>query len=185
MARPSSKDPLDKFRWTVSIDGFTKLGFTSVETPSHTINTRRYAEGGAHLFPKQIVDSIEYRPITLNRGVTSDRSFHEWARGPFDILSSNQKLPTILPEEVGQYRREVTIQHVDRAGRVVRTYKLKNAFVIGYKPASDFDASADDALSIESLTLAYEEYTIVGQDGNELSPFSIKEVAKRLIRNIF
>lgn len=185
MARPSSKDPLDKFRWIVSIDGFTKLGFVSVQTPSYTINTNKYPEGGAHMFPKQIVDSVEYSPVTLTRGVTSDKSFHEWARGPFDILSTND--PTELEQnsesvEVGAFRRNVTITHVDRVGRRVKSYELINAFPVGYKPASDFESQADDGVSIENLTLAYEAFVVRDSEGRERNRFSIRDIGRRLLR---
>jgi hypothetical protein len=48
MARPSTKDPLDKFRWSVEIDGFTRLGFASCETPSVSFNINKYPEGGKY-----------------------------------------------------------------------------------------------------------------------------------------
>lgn len=186
MARPSSKDPLDKFRWSVSIDGFTRLGFVNCDTPSFSVNTNTYPEGGAHLTPRQIVDGISYSPITLTRGVTSDRSFHEWAVGFFDITGFGIRLGEAATTGAAQsqYRRDVEIQHLDRAGRPVKTYTLYNAFPIEYKPASNFTSDADDALSIETLVLAYEGFEVetLGQENN---PFEIKDVAKRLIRRSF
>lgn len=186
MARPSTKDPLDKFRWSVEIEGFNRLGFASCETPSYSINTNSYAEGGSHLFPKKIVDSIEYRPVTLQRGVTSDLNFHNWAsaymefiRG-FRIVSNPApgSTPTQPPQE---YRKTIYIKHLDRAGRVVKTYVLYNAFPIEYKPASDFSADSDDTLSMEKLTLTYESFTVIGNtvDTNPLNP---SDILKRLIR---
>lgn len=184
MARPSSKDPLDKFRWAVSIDGFSRLGFSSVEVPSMSIKTTSFAEGGNHMFPKQIVDSVEYKPVTLTRGVTSDRSFHEWAIGCINILLDRDIRRVTNVEEVGEYRRDITIDHLDRAGRVVRSYKLYNAFPIEYTPASDFLADGDDTYSMEKLVLTYESFEVVtnGQDDN---PFSIKDITKRLLRRAF
>jgi phage tail-like protein len=174
MARPSSKDPLEKFRWAVDIEGFTRLGFSSVEVPSITVNTRSYPEGGAHLFPKKIVDSVSYSPVVLQRGVTSDRSFHEWVKSILDMLHSNST-------DVVGYRRTVVIKHLDRAGREVRSYILHNAIPTEYKPASDFSADADDGFSLEKLTLEYESFEVktLGQENN---PFSVKDIAKRLIR---
>ena len=179
MARAASKDPLSKFHWSVSIDGFTKLGFASCDTPSYTISTQSYAEGGSHLHPRKIIDSIEYKPITLTRGVTYDRSFDVWARQVFKVLGIN-----ITSEDPVEYRKDITITHLDRAGRAVKTYKIYGAFPIEYKPASDFAADADDALSIETLVLAYESFEIETQ-GSENNPFSIKDITKRLIRRAF
>jgi len=194
MARPSSKDPLDKFRWTVSIQSggietFTRLGFSSVETPEVNINVKSYAEGGAHLFPKQIIDSVQYKPVTLMRGVTSDTNFHEWAIQYIELVSGNRDQsrlgsaagPQLPPSE---YRRDVIIEHKDRAGRTVKRYVLKNAFPIEYKPASNFSADADDMLSMEKLVLAYESFS-VETTSVDTNPFSVKDIAKRLIRRAF
>jgi len=184
MARPTSKDPLDKFRWTVSIDGFTRLGFVSVEVPHIQINVNKYAEGGSHLFPRKIIDSVDYKPVTLTRGVTSDRSFHEWASGFVNLVGNNQTKLGSEDTSPDTYRRTIVIQHVDRAGRPVRTYTLYNAFPIEYQPASDFSADGDDTYSMEKLVLEYESFSVdtLGQENN---PFSITDVAKRLTRRLF
>jgi len=196
MARPSTKDPLDKFRWSVSIDGFTRLGFATCSVPSHSIRTKSYPEGGGHLTPRQIVDSIEYKPVSLTRGVTTDKSFLRWAEqfqdlvwgntatapdGEFTLGATSSNRADKSPTE---YRRDVIIKHIDRAGRTVRTYELRNAFPIEYKPASDFAADGDDTYSMETLVLAYESYKVdnIDQDSN---PFSIKDISKRLIRRVF
>lgn len=185
MARPSNKDPLDKFRWSVSIDGFTRLGFTSVDVPSMTVSSKSYAEGGSHLFPRKIIDTVNYSPVTMQRGVTGDSSFLEWARSIFNpILGVVGADGTTPSDGTPEYRRDVVISHLDRAGRPVVTYTLHNAYPIEYKPASEFSADADDTFSIEKLVLDYEsfEVSITSQKNN---PFSVKDISKRLIRNLF
>ena len=190
MARPSSKDPLDKYRWAVSIDGFTRLGFSGCETPSMSVNTNKYPEGGAHLWPRNIVDSVEYKPVTLTRGVTSDFNFHEWATQFMELVKGSRDQnrlngaqgPQFPP---GDYRRTVQIDHMDRAGRIVKSYILYNAFPIDYKPASDFAADADDGVSMERLVLAYESFEVKGNPNTASNPSDIRDLAKRLIRRAF
>lgn len=191
MARSELRDPLDKFRWIVQIDDFSRSGFVACSTPSYKINTTTYAEGGSHLNPRQITDSIEYTPVTLTRGVTSDTSFNKWATGQFDIVQNNRNngffsvsdvntdsiegflgtvgdfaLNAISPSNVQtnnpglQYRRDVKIKHVNRAGQTVAIYTLFDAYPIEYKPASDFEANDDEGFSIETLILAYEGFDV-------------------------
>ena len=197
MARVGAKDPLDKFRWAVSIDGFQKLGFTSCDVPSVSINTKTYAEGGAHLFPRKIVDSVEYTPVTLTRGVTADKSFHDWARQIFELIkgisAEETKIISQQAELFGsaaydraaplEYRRDVKIHHLDRQSRVIKTYILYNAFPIEYKPASDFAADGDDVLSMEKLVLGYESFEVV-TNTRDTNPFDTRDVFKRLIKRI-
>lgn len=178
MARSELQDPLDKYRWTVDIDGFSRFGFTSCQTPSYSITTHKYKEGGAHLQPRNIVNDIEYRPVTLTRGVTNDTSFNKWATGFYDLVTDGvgaksdnllksfgnalgvggSDVKTFNPGK--QYRRNVTIRHVNRVGITVVTYTLFNAFPIEYKPASDFNADDDEGFSIESITLEYETFSV-------------------------
>lgn len=196
MARPSTKDPLDKFRWMVEIEGFSRLGFVSCETPSMSITTQKYAEGGAHLFPKQIVDSVDYKPVTLQRGVTSDINFHNWAKAYFDFIYGKtvvQSVPVTahnpdplylnVKTAASEYRRNVLISHLDRNNRIIKQYVLYNAFPIEYKPASDFSSDSDDTLSMERLVLTYESFEVrtINQSTNPLDP---TDIIKRLIRRI-
>ena len=184
MARPSNKGPLDRYRWSVEIDGFGKLGFSSCETPSVALKITKYAEGANHLYPKNIVDSVEYRPVTLQRGVTSDLDFDKWVKSYFDFLrgfrmmEKGENWPTQQPTE---YRKTVIIKHLDRAGRAVKVYTLYNAFPIEYKPASDFSADTDDTLSMEKLVLTYESFSVESITPNK-NPVDPSDVFKRLIR---
>lgn len=179
MARPSSKDPLDKFRWSITIEGFTRLGFSSCDVPGYSITSKPYAEGGQHLFPKQIVDSISFKPVTLTRGVTADLSFHDWATQALVVargITSDNKSPV-------EYRRNVTIKHLNRRGDTVKAYTLINAMPIEYEVASGFSADGDDMMSMEKLVLTYESFTVdsAERDSNPLNP---RDILKRLINRI-
>jgi phage tail-like protein len=187
----------------VEIEGFTRSGFVSCETPSVSINTQKYVEGGNHLFPKQIVDSVEYKPVTLQRGVTSDMNFHKWAKAYFDFIHGKTEIVAIdgkvrspFTGEVitdngtleidnrvpaAEYRKNVLISHLDRQGRIVKQYVLYNAFPIEYKPASDFSADSDDTLSMERLVLTYESFE-VKVNTSDTNPLDPSDILKRLTR---
>ena len=200
MARSALRDPLDKYRWTVTVEGFTKLGFHETSAPGYNITTKKYPEGGAHLTPRQIINTIDYKPVTLTRGVTNDTSFNRWATSFIDLVTNNSAFndSTKEPTSIGglavpggilggilggvidgalnggaspvqsfvnsdslSYRKKVKIEHTNRAGQVEVTYILYGAFPIEYTPASDFNAMADDAVSIESITLGYESFEVL------------------------
>ena len=154
MARPASKDPLEKFRWAVEVDGFTRLGFAACDVPGLSIQAKSYPEGGSHLFPKQIVDSISYKPVSFQRGVTADMSFDGWARQVIEITKGNvinTASGTTTP--AADYRRTVNIHHLNRKGEIVKTYILYKAFQIEYEPATGIASDGDDVISMEKLKL--------------------------------
>lgn len=209
MARPASVDPLDKFRWVVAIrlDGqetFQRLGFTSVEVPQSDIATKSYAEGGSHLFPKQIIDSVSYKPITLRRGVTENTDFHKWATKYIELVRGIREDGETTPDfsqlsdslianpfeneravQPSEYRRDVSIGHLDREGNLVKIYRLYKCIPISYKPASDFDSAADDEMSIESITLSYESFNVESLEDRATNPLDPTDVFKRLTRRAF
>jgi phage tail-like protein len=185
LARSSNSDILDTFRWSVKVEGFTKLGFQSCSTPGHKFTVNKYPEGGSHLNPRSIIDSNEFTPVILSVGVTNDTSFSKWASGPFDLVQNNAALgtsntffgatvdaavsklgfagPSLVQSSATypfSYRRNVKIEHINRLGIVEVVYTLYNAFVVEYKPASDFDAESDEKVSITSITLSYDGYDV-------------------------
>lgn len=204
MARSGVKDPLDKFRWTVDIPGFSKLGFMQCAVPRANITPKEYAEGGSHLNPKLIVDRMAYVPVTFTRGVTNDTSFNKWATSCMDLVQNNAAMKSsdsfFASPSVGSalstfqdngaesvpsnetypfnYRKQVKMEHVNRAGQVEVIYVLSNVIVLAYQPASDFDAMSDEGMSIETLVLGYEgfdvKYTgLAGFAGNLLASSGI------------
>lgn len=207
MARPSNVDVLDKFRWSVNIEGFQRLGFASCGVPSITYNTNSYPEGGAHLHPRQIIDSVEYSPVTLMRGVTNDQSFYNWTKQVIELHRGSTENATAqttvnIPLEIGgvdgfgtgantvnvpkntplEYRRNVEINHLDRSGRIVKTYLLINAIPTEFVPSSEFVSDADDVLSMEKLVLKYEGFEVISNK-LDTNPTDIRDISKRLIRS--
>lgn len=108
MARSSSQDPIEKFRFKVaffSIDdlsgnlGFQQLttaaasavrnaielsvirtGFSEVTLPSATINTMTYRENIDNQRFSKGPGLVKYDPVVLRRGVTENRDLYEWYR---------------------------------------------------------------------------------------------------------
>ena len=183
MARSARKDPLDKFRFIVTIDNFAKAGFNTAGTPGVEINSKEYQEGGRHMNPVLIVDGASFKPVTFSRGVTTNGDFYNWAKQPFELVYGKKEGGDFGLGKV--YRKDITIDHMDRRGRIIKQYILKNAIPASYTAASDFGATADDGFSIESLTVKYEGFVVrtIDKDGN-LSSIDPREILKRGARRI-
>jgi phage tail-like protein len=106
MARSSKSDPVEKFRFRVTVIAFdlslagavdtlanradlgihsglkliTRAGFTEVTLPKATINEIPYRENIDNLRFIKIPGLAKYEPVTLKRGVTGNRNLYDWYR---------------------------------------------------------------------------------------------------------
>jgi hypothetical protein len=67
-------------------------GNLTIQTPKGTVHTRappklnkasiaQYRNGAQYTTPRKLPGRTGFDPITLNRGVTSDRGFQQWRQG--------------------------------------------------------------------------------------------------------
>jgi phage tail-like protein len=167
MARSSDFDPLMKFAFRVYVltpQGATWVrgGFTSCSAPGLTISYQSYPEGGRHLNPLKIHDSVAYKPITVARGVIDRKNvddFGKWVNDFFEAVNNPLGLNGV------DYRNNIVIEHLNRAGSVVKRYYLQNCVPTAYTPADDF-TSTDSEVSVESLTFEYEGFEEERVDDN-------------------
>lgn len=138
-ARTASLDPLQKYRFRVTIPGLpAEMGFQTISGLSHEISVSEYAEGG-YEYSHKLPGKPTVGELTCERGAYQDTSLA-------DLLKETLTNPN--------FRNTVVIEHLDRFGNVARTYKLAEAWVSKWE-SSDLDATSDD-VAIESLTLQYE-----------------------------
>lgn len=140
-ARTTSVDPLQKFKFRLTIPGLPSgIGFQKVSGLSQEVGVTEYDEGGydhTHKLPgRQKVGEV-----TAERGAYADNSFQ-------DLLKSTLTNPNM--------RNTVIIEHLNRHGEVGRTYKLAEAWVSKWE-SSDLDASSED-VAIEKLTIQFEYF---------------------------
>ena len=140
-ARTTSVDPLQKFNFRLTIPGLPSgIGFQKVGGLTQEVGVTEYDEGGfnhTHKLPgRQKVGEV-----TAERGSYADKSFQ-------NLLQQALTNPNM--------RNTIIIEHLDRFGNAVRTYKLAEAWVSKWE-SSDFDASSDD-VAIEKLTIQFEYF---------------------------
>ena len=210
MARSSNSDPIEKFRFLVTIfrpnqtflgsngsgsigsnfvsspairsslvnpnfgTALARAGFESVTNPEAKVNTIRYRENIDTLGGRKLAGLVDYTPVTMRRGVTSDTGLFQLfmdtnnEASALNIVSSAMAGPFgALPFQNTRYRKDILISAVDRTGAFTKYWYLSNAFVTGYKGGNDFDATSDEKL-IEEITFDYEFFIEVqGTDINE------------------
>lgn len=184
MARSCAKDPLEKFRFgitwsletvTVEVAGqeqtlsspVPKAGFHDVQMPKRTTNKIMYREGNDPDVSSASAGLSSMEDIVCNRGLMPSSSYQEigdWVKAVHSPSDTTLTLDHSASDKVRRgsgaenYRKDVWIWMYDRMGSVVRVWKLYNAFPVNYAPGSDLNSSEDGDKSMESLTLAYEDF---------------------------
>lgn len=137
-ARTSSEDPLQKYKFRVSIPGVpSQIGFQKVSGLSEEVNVVEYDES-AYAYTHKLPGKTKFGEVTMERGMFSDNSMLE-------------QLKVIQNPE---FRTTIIIQLMDRFGNVQRTWKLAEAWISKWE-GSDLDATSDD-VAIETITVQYE-----------------------------
>jgi phage tail-like protein len=107
-----------------------------------------YKEGGNAIILKG-PGRTKYEPITLERGLTQDLDFVEWANAA-QVLQSGA--PTT---SLASLRQEVRIDLLNEDGQPVWRFFVHRAWVSEYQALPDLDAGAN-AIAIEHIKLENE-----------------------------
>jgi len=111
-----------------------------------------YKEGGNPITLKGL-GRVKYEPITLERGVTQDTDFLDWADAAQRL---DQGHPTTSLKDL---RREIRIQLLNEEGQAVKGYIIHRCWVSEFQALPDLDAGAN-AVAIEHIKLENEGWEV-------------------------
>lgn len=173
MARSSKVDPLEKFRfaisWSSSGDSektaLVRLGFHDVQMPKRATTKISYREGIDPDINQLAPGLSTMEDVVMNRGVIiedANDEFYKWMSAVHNPTSGHvgREALSARPANAAaaNYRKDVTIQMLDREGNVARQWTLYNAWPSNFVPASDLNAGEDGDKAMEQLTLSYEDF---------------------------
>lgn len=173
MARSSIVDPLEKFRFAVSwsTDGdsegtaLVRLGFHDIQMPKRSTNEINYREGIDPDINQKAPGLSSMENIVMSRGVIIEDlndEFYKWMSAVHNPTTGHEGREALSARRsdaaAANYRKDVTVQMLDREGNVARQWTLYNAFPVNFVPGSDLNAGEDGEKSMESMTLTYEDF---------------------------
>src|SRR3954464_403654 len=143
-------DPYKNFKFRVKWDGRYVAGISKVGALKRTPEPVRHRHGGDPSSSRKSPGRTEYEPITLERGVTHDREFEEWASKVWNFGAG-------LSREVSlkDFRREITIEVYNEAGQLALAYKVYRCWVSQFQALPELDANGS-GIAIQSITLENE-----------------------------
>ena len=143
-------DPYKNFKFRVKWDGRYVAGISKVGALKRTTEVVEHREGGDPSSGRSSPGQTKYEAIALERGVTHDKDFEQWANKVWNYGSG-------LGSEVSlkDFRKDIIIDLMNDAGQVAISYKVYRCWVSEFTALPDLDASANE-VAIQMITLQNE-----------------------------
>lgn len=143
-------DPYKNYKFRVKWDGRYVAGISKVGALKRTTEVITHREGGDPSSPRHSPGQSKYEPITLERGVTHDKEFEQWANKVWNFGSG-------LGAEVSlqDFRKDLILELMNEAGQVAIAYRIYRCWVSEFTAMPDLDASANE-VAIQSIQLQNE-----------------------------
>ena len=143
-------DPYKNFKFRVKWDGRYVAGISKVSALSRSTEVVTHREGGDPSTVRKSPGQTSYEAVTLERGVTHDKDFEQWANKVWNFGSG-------LGAEVSlkDFRKDIIIEMYNEAGQLAIAYKVFRCWPSEFQALPELDASAN-AVAIQSLKLENE-----------------------------
>jgi phage tail-like protein len=147
---PTRFDPYKNFKFRVKWDGKYVAAVSKVGSLKRTTEVVEHREGGDPSTAHKSPGRTKYEAITLERGLTQDLAFHDWAGLVWNFGAA-------LGSEVSlaNFRKDIYLEMYNEAGQLVIAYKIYRCWVSEYQALPDLDANAN-AIAIEHIKLENE-----------------------------
>jgi phage tail-like protein len=143
-------DPYKNFKFLVFFEGRQDpvAAVSKISALKRTTEVVSHRDGGDQSTPRHSPGASKFEAITMERGITHDRDFEEWA----NLVYSTEGDAAV---SLKNYKRNLMIKVYNLQGVVVRAYKVYRCWVSEYTALPEVDANAN-AVMMESCVLQNE-----------------------------
>lgn len=153
-------DPYKNYRFRVKWDSAGTAtyvaGISKVSGLKRTTEVVTHREGGDASTSRKSPGRTEFEAITLERGVTHNSAFEEWANQVWKY--GNWKADGDLGGKelaLKNFRKDITVEMYNEAGQLVISYYVFRCWVSEYQALPELDANGN-AVAIQTLKLENE-----------------------------
>ena len=143
-------DPYKNFKFRVKWDGRYVAGISKVGALKRTTEVVEHREGGDPSTGRKSPGRTKYEAITLERGVTHDLEFEQWANKVWNFGAGFGSEVSLA-----DFRKDVILDVFNEAGQKVLSYQIYRCWVSEFQSLPDLDANAN-AVAIQTLKLENE-----------------------------
>ena len=147
---PERFDPYKNFKFRIKWDGKYVAGVSKIGALKRTTEVVEHREGGDPSSVRKSPGQTKYEPITLERGVTHDPEFEQWAN---KVWTQGAGLGSEV--SLKDFRKNIIIEVYNEGGQLAIAYRVYRCWVSEFQALPELDASAN-AVAIQTLTLQNE-----------------------------
>ena len=143
-------DPYKNFKFRIKWDGRYVAGVSKISALKRTTEVVKHREGGDPSSSRKSPGRTEFEAITLERGVTHDKDFEQWANKVWNFGA----LPG-AESSLKDFRKDLIIEVYNETGQLAIAYKVFRCWVSEFQALPDLDANAN-AIAIQHIKLENE-----------------------------
>ncbi|MBN1368790.1 MAG: phage tail protein [Dehalococcoidaceae bacterium] len=139
-------DPYKNFKFRVKWDGRYIAGVSKISCLKRFTTPIIFRDGIEQSSFYTSPGTWRFEPVVLERGVTHDPDFENWA---------NLSYQTGSHMSLKEFRKDIYIELLNEQGIVVKAFRVYRCWVSEYQVLPDLDANSS-SVAIESITLENE-----------------------------
>jgi len=145
-------NPYLTYNFIVKWDNQPVAAVSRVSGLTRTTVAVPFRAGGQPQTTFKIPGQTDYQPVTLERGITTDPTFEQWANKVWDYPNTSQ-----FGNEVSlkDFRKNIQIEVYNQAGQLAIRYNLYRCWPSEYTALPELSAEAN-VVALASLTLQHE-----------------------------
>jgi phage tail-like protein len=147
---PERFDPYKNFKFRVKWDGRYVAGVSKMSALKRTTESVSHREGGDPSSSRKSPGRSEFEAVTLERGVTHDVEFEQWANKVW-----NYGAGLGVEVSLADFRKDLIVELYNEAGQLAIAYKLFRCWVSEWQALPELDANAN-AVAIQIVKLENE-----------------------------
>lgn len=140
-------DPYKNFKFHIVVDDLVVAGVSKVSGLKRTTEVISHRNGGEQSRVTLSPGVSKYEPLTLERGITHDSTFEDWA-----YLTHSPEGDAAA--SLANFRKNLRVNMNNHLDQVVRSWIVHEAWVNEFTAVPELDANAN-GVAFEMIALSY------------------------------
>lgn len=150
--RTSKFDPHRNGHFRIKINNQVVASLTKCSALTISVEAKEFRAGDMDSYKQKLPGLVSFEPITLEQGVTDDKTFEKWATAMANFVGNKGADSQKTPDD---FRKDIDIEVYSLNNEKVKAYRVYNCWVSKYTALPGLDAASGDVM-IQTLVLENE-----------------------------